>query len=138
MANQETYWARLKKKLTRIATVILRIFAFMLVAVFLFNLYQDLQMNGYVPHTQSVNLYFRGEWLTNESRECTADIWDLAAGSLSSLYCPVDPEGRQGTPHKISIKFWGRTSRPGIASRRVEWDWRCVRNQDEFTCYAEN
>jgi hypothetical protein len=95
---------------------------------------------GDVPHTKTVDLYMAGDWLVGENRTCSAiQGRDKASDpvSLGAIFCPSDAPSEH--PHNVEIRFWGKVSRPELVldtNSPRDSDWRCVRQSDEFTCYA--
>ena len=124
-----------------------RIFTFCLLIVvggggiWAYNVAND---SGYIPHTRTVDLYMRGEWLQSENKTCVGfPKWSTLNDEvkLASLNCVPDSlEGLQ--PHNIPVHFWGRIDRPGMKQGTLkvgrEFTWRCTRKSDDFTCYAIN
>jgi hypothetical protein len=98
---------------------------------------------GWISHTYTVDMYMRDNWLEGENRVCSG-IQDRQTADgqrqFTSLWCPdIAPDI---SPHNVSIRFWGKTSRPD--SQVVDefagtsFRWRCTRRNDGFNCYAIN
>ena len=105
--------------------------------------YEWLDTSGYLPHTATVDLFFKGEWLNGENRDCEG-VQDRTNGkgkpSIKYLYCPADVLNESEKPHNLAIRFWGKTSRPELFYASLlnfrPMTWRCTRNDTGFTCYA--
>ena len=104
--------------------------------------YNWLNDNDWIPHSETIDIHFKGDWLQGESRTCSGVLAAQTnlSWKLADLYCPETADGT--TPHTISIKFFGKTDRPGVAYAYIldptKNQWRCVRTADSFTCYALN
>jgi hypothetical protein len=94
--------------------------------------YQSCDQNGQVPHTTTVDVYMKGDWLVGENRECLGvqGAPPPHTNLIGSLFCPADTNVFADS-HNISVKFWGRIDRAGTQHR-----WRCRRESDGFTCWA--
>ena len=104
--------------------------------------YEWLDSAGWVPHSRSVDLYVSGDWLTGERRDCLG-VQSRLPGEppeITSLDCRID--GSAENPHNqkdIDIRFFGKTSRPDLLkSDTTEFEWRCTRQGNTFTCHAQN
>jgi hypothetical protein len=107
----------------------------------------DNPFDGWIPHTENVDLYMQGEWLDGETRVCMGVQTYLPLDhplGIKALYCPSDYEGK--TPHNVPVKFWGKTLRHDVTlldEQLVDkgllhkFEWRCVRS-DRFTCWPLN
>jgi len=102
--------------------------------------YVGLDQEGWVPHTDTVDMYMMGNWMNGENRVCAGlhNGTGSADGEITALYCP-DGSGLE-TPHNFTVKFWGKVRRP--ARNKVEVAlgskhmWNCTRHSDEFVCKA--
>jgi hypothetical protein len=97
---------------------------------------------SYIPHTRTADIYFKGDWIQGEYKECAGVRKNPPSDNeLLGLDCPARPEVG-GSTHNVSIKFYGRTNRPGVSLedefRNRRFQWRCRRESDSFTCYALN
>ena len=97
---------------------------------------------GYIPHTRTADIYFKGDWIQGENKECAGVRKNPPANNeLVGLDCPSKPE-MGGSTHNVTIRFFGKTSRPDVSlddefhNRRFQW--RCRREEDSFSCYALN
>jgi|GEM_PF-6604810 len=121
-------------------------FAMLIVAALILSLvvgiYGSIDRSGFIPHTATVDLYMKGEWLVGENRQCQAfGFWDSKHLGIKTIFCPGDAEtlSQTQTPHNLAIKFWGRIERPDADSATwPNFEWRCTRQSDGFTCYALN
>ena len=108
-----------------------------------FAIFEWSESAGYTPHTHTVDMYMKADWLVGENRTCIASQ-TVPQGKqdpvISSIDCPVG--GYTEEPHNMEIKFWGRISRPeiliGRKAEETHFEWRCKREADGFTCYALN
>jgi hypothetical protein len=103
--------------------------------------YGDLDRDGWIAHTQAVEVFMAPDWLVGENRICNGVQTPSNANpprELNSLFCPQDTTSP--SPHNITIKFWGRTSRDNSKTDDSVWGasfhWRCTRNTDSFVCKA--
>ena len=96
---------------------------------------------GWVPHNEAVDLYFKEEWLVGENKNCTGfqSYPDGPNNSpkLTSLDC-ADDATFSTKPHNITIKFWGKVSRPEMAKNGLWLSWQCTRTAEGFVCKALN
>jgi hypothetical protein len=94
--------------------------------------------SGWIPHTRSVDMYMAPDWIIGEEQTCIA--FQNQVPEISSIDCPVGDYSEK--PHRIEIKFWGRVSRPeilnGPTSLETHFEWKCVRKEDGFVCWAIN
>jgi hypothetical protein len=97
---------------------------------------------GYIPHTRTANIYFTGDWIQGENKECAGVRKNPPVNNeLVGLDCPATLL-MGGSTRNVSIKFFGKTIRPDVSlddefhNRRFQW--RCRREADSFTCYALN
>ncbi len=105
--------------------------------------YDGLDDAGWIARTRNIDMNMAPNWMNNESRVCHS-IQTFGSASkpaqLVSLYCPIDTV--QGPAHNLSIRLWGKVSRPDIsgveAFRGGKGLWRCARRGDDFTCWAIN
>ncbi len=114
--------------------------------ILLMAMYVAADESGWVPHRATVEMYMKTDWLQNESVKCLADMDQSHQGGrykLSSLRCPVSAGG--GNSHTIPVRFWGQVRREHPASTFASGsenvgltEWRCVRDGDDFTCYASD
>jgi hypothetical protein len=108
-----------------------------------YGIFQWSESAGYTPHTKTVDVYMKGDWLVGENRTC-AGIQTLGdAGhpkEMTALLCPIDAEYKD--PHNLNVKFWGRISRPDASvldeASGTKGAWLCTRESDTFTCKAIN
>jgi hypothetical protein len=100
--------------------------------------YQWMDDVGWVSHTLSIETYMAPDWLRGESRVCTAiqSLNNDRVFQMSAMFCPGEIRSVQG--HNISVRFWGRISRPEILETGKERNslWRCTRNEEDITCKA--
>jgi hypothetical protein len=100
--------------------------------------YSALNDAGWVPHNAAVDMYMKGEWLIGENRTCTGFQSGLGESAhLTSLSCP-ETVALDETPHNMTIKFWGKISRPEMARAGLWLSWKCTRTSDGFVCNAIN
>jgi len=103
--------------------------------------YNELDDKGWIQHTNNVDLYMKGEWLQGENRMCTG-FQSFPSGKnepprLTSLSCP-ETYALDEIPHNMTIKFWGKVSRPDMTKAGLWLSWQCTRNSDGFVCRALN
>jgi hypothetical protein len=113
------------------------VFTAVCLVMFWFLFHDSLDRTGFLSHTATVDLYMDGQWLENESRVCTgieSIKTESKALETTALRCPVT--ATSATPHTLSVKFWGRLSRPDAIHAHRFPTWRCTRNGDDFTCKA--
>ena len=97
---------------------------------------------SYIPHTETVDIYFKGDWIQGEYKVCAGIPNDPPKShDLEGLDCPARTV-IDGSRHNVSVRFYGRTIRPDVVMDD-EWfnrhfQWRCRREADSFTCYALN
>lgn len=102
------------------------------------GIYSWLNDAGYVPHTATVDVYIKGDWLNGENRVC--DSIPKGAGNsdpamIDALFCPEQIIGEPPPAHNMDVHFWGKVSRPDAFAVKA-LSWRCTRTSDGFTCYA--
>jgi hypothetical protein len=93
---------------------------------------------GWIPHEHTVDLYMKGNWLDGENRTCTG--FQSGQGEsvhLTSLSCP-GTSALDETPHNMSMKFWGKVSRPEMIRDGLWLSWKCTRTGEGFVCRALN
>ena len=122
------------------------VFSLGMVAVFAFTIYQELDRDGRISHTARIDMRMTGNWIENESRNCSMD---MAYNQDSRMYvaedvrCPNDAEPTE--LHNVPVAFWGRLAREKVPIpywSGSTWSggtlWRCIRQSERFTCYAVN
>jgi hypothetical protein len=111
----------------------------MLIAILVggvFLAYSVLDNAGLMTHSKAVDVYMKGDWLVGENRVCSGVQMpnDKKTYEMDALFCPSDAPAEQG--HNISIRFWGRISRPDAVRAERLLTWQCTRSSDGFTCKA--
>jgi hypothetical protein len=102
--------------------------------------YNQLDLNGYIPHERTLFVYMTGNWLVGENRICELrqqhDAQGRPTGELIGLLCGSDLE--QLEPHNMSITFKGVVDRKDMDGneRQIPDQWKCTRGSDNFTCEA--
>lgn len=101
--------------------------------------YTALDDVGWVPHTRTVDVYMKGDWLQGENRKCGGvGVLEGDGMVLKEIFCPSDASN--DTPHNMSIQFWGKVSRADVGSvdelKGTKFNWSCKRNSDGFVCKA--
>lgn len=91
---------------------------------------------GWVSHDKAVDVYMKGDWLVGENRVCDGIQKPQADGTylVDALICPSDAP--VDNPHNITVRFWGKISRPDAVRQDRLPTWQCTRNSDGFTCKA--
>jgi hypothetical protein len=103
-----------------------------------FIAYTALDNAGWIQHNQIVDLYMKGDWLIGENRTCTGfQSGTGEASHLTSLSCP-ETFALDEAPHNMSIKFWGKVSRPDMTKAGLFLQWQCTRTSEGFVCKALN
>lgn len=101
--------------------------------------YHALDDAGWVLHDHTVDLYMKGNWLNGENRQCTGFQTGLGdEAHLKSLSCSTADDLDNDTPHNVSVKFWGKVSRPEMSKAGMFLFWKCTRTNDVFICKALN
>ena len=101
--------------------------------------YTSLDDAGWVPHTRTVDMYMKGDWLQGENRKCGGvGALEEEGMVLKGIFCPSDTSNDM--PHNMSIQFWGRVSREDVSSideiKSTKFNWSCKRNSEGFVCKA--
>lgn len=103
--------------------------------------YPFLDEKGWIPRTRVLDVYVQGAWPDGKARTCggvDAEVNDTV--EIASLHCPAGTLG--GSPHRSSVRFWGRIARHDIRSidetSGASFQWRCTRKSDQYTCKAIN
>jgi len=100
--------------------------------------YDQLDLNGYIHHDRTVDVYMSNDWLVGENRECSLTEYPDAngkpTGRVLGLMCPV--EDRKLEPHNVSVTFKGVLDPKGVSGdeRSIPDEWTCTRGSDGFTC----
>jgi hypothetical protein len=104
--------------------------------------YTSLDETGYIEHTRAIDIYMTPNWLDGENRTCQgmAILDRNLHPSIFAVACPVG--NTDGIAHNLPLRFYGKTTRTDLAIADVvtgnRFQWRCVRHDDTFTCYAIN
>jgi hypothetical protein len=111
-----------------------------ILGLFVFGMlaYTGLDSAGWISHDHTVDLYMKGDWLVGENRICTGtqNVNEKHVPEVDAIFCPFDVSG--GTSHNMTIKFWGKISRPDAITNPRLLGWECTRHSDGFTCKAFN
>ena len=100
--------------------------------------YDQLDLNGYIHHDRTLDVYMSNDWLVGENRECSLteypDAKGKPTGKVLGLLCPV--EGEKLQPHNLSVTFKGVLDPKDIngKERPIPEQWKCKRESDNFTC----
>jgi hypothetical protein len=115
--------------------------ALMFLAAIGYGIYYVCDNAGWIPHDQTLNFYMKGDWLVGENRTCIGfQSYPNGKGEdpqLTSISCP-ETYALDETPHNMTVKFWGKVSRPDMMSQNLFLSWQCIRNSDGFVCKALN
>jgi hypothetical protein len=104
------------------------------------NGYDQLDLNGYIHHDRTIDVYMSNNWLVGENRVCSLTEYPDAngkpTGKVLGLMCPVGDEKLE--PHNLSVTFKGILDPKDIngKERSIPDKWRCTRGSDSFTCEA--
>ncbi len=103
---------------------------------------------GWIPHHQVTATYIgQNGWMPGEYRDCIGV--PTREGKLSPysgvfggfLSCDLEGHAKEDldrvVPHELSVTYWGRITRHDMGDK-VEWRWRCRRNESSVTCWAVN
>jgi|ERR1019366_2708365 hypothetical protein len=102
------------------------------------NGYNGLDVDGYIPHDRTVDVYMTGNWLVGENRVCWLiqryDANGKPTGQLDSLQCPIGFENIQ--PHNLTVTFKGLVDPKDMDGkvRQIPDQWTCTRGSDSFIC----
>lgn len=100
--------------------------------------YDQLDVNGYISHDRTLDVYMTNNWLVGENRDCWLGIQFAAnghpSGKLDSLQCPVEFDKLE--PHNVTVTFKGVVDPYDMDGkvRTVPSEWKCTRHGDGFTC----
>jgi hypothetical protein len=100
--------------------------------------YDQLDLNGYIHHERTIDVYMSNNWLVGENRICWLiqrfDANEKPTGQLVSLQCPVGDEKLE--PHNLPVTFKGIVDPKDIngKERAIPDEWSCKRGSDNFTC----
>jgi hypothetical protein len=109
-----------------------------LVALFALVGYEQLDLNGYISHERTLDVYIASNWLVGENRICWLRFQLDANGKPTNtperLECPVGDEKLQA--HNITVTFKGVIDPVDINGkpRTVADLWKCTREGDGFIC----
>jgi|SRR5579862_410538 len=101
-------------------------------------IYEQLDVNGHIPHDRTLDLYMSNDWLAGENRICWLTLqYDRngePTGQLDSLQCPVPQEKIE--PHNVTVTFKGDLETKDFDGNKhtIADQWKCTRNSDGFTC----
>ena len=79
--------------------------------------YDELDLNGYISHDRTLDVYMTSHWLVGENRVCwlsqVQDAQGKPTAQLDSLHCPVGFENELNlttcpSPSKVSLTLWTR------------------------------
>jgi hypothetical protein len=126
--------------LLQVAKIAAWLFGLLIVFALALVGYEQLDLNGYIHHERTLDVYMANDWLVGENRECTLNLWHdkngKATGQLDGLVCPAG----QGTlnPHNLSVTFKGVVDPKDMngQERSIPDEWRCTRKSGSFTCEA--
>jgi hypothetical protein len=102
----------------------------------IYNGYLSIDKAGLIPHSATVELHMKSDWLVGENRVCNCmqEPSPDKGFILSALFCPAEVSRDEG--HNISIRFWGRVDRPDAEAENRLIHWECTRNSSGFVCKA--
>jgi hypothetical protein len=102
--------------------------------------YEQLDLNGYIHHDRTLDVYMTSNWLVGENRICWLsqqyDANEKPTGQLGSLQCPVGFDKLE--PHNLPVTFKGVVDLKDMdgKERSIPEQWKCTRGSDGFTCEA--
>lgn len=102
--------------------------------------YDQLDLNGYIHHDRTLDVYMSNDWLVGENRECSLteypDAKGKPTGKVLGLMCPMDD--KKLDLHNLSVTFKGILDPKDMNGneRPIPDKWRCSRGSDNFTCEA--
>ena len=106
--------------------------------------YHALDDAGWIPHTRTVDVYMKGEWLQGENRVCIGvPNWNIPNPhvELATLNC-VPEALNELQPHNLNVRFWGKIDRPDLVRNQImigaDFRWRCTHESESFVCRAIN
>jgi hypothetical protein len=116
------------------------VIAFVVVVSLALTGYDQLDLNGYISHDRTLDLYMSNNWLVGENRECSLteslDAGGKPTGKVLGLLCPMGDE--KLNPHNVSVTFRGILDPKDMNGneRPIPQQWKCKRGSDNFTCEA--
>lgn len=105
------------------------------------NGYDQLDLNGYIHHDRTLDVYMSNDWLVGENRVCSlilrTDANGKPTGQLDSLICSIDSTEKHA-PHNVSVTFKGIVDHKNIGGdeQSIPDEWKCTRGSNDFTCEA--
>jgi len=100
--------------------------------------YDQLDINGYIHHDRTLDVYMTGNWLVGENRTCwlnqRSDANGKPTGQLDNLNCPVGFDNL--APHNVSVTFKGVLDPKDMdgQERPIPAQWKCTRGSESFSC----
>jgi hypothetical protein len=100
--------------------------------------YDQLDLNGYIHHDRTLDVYMSNDWLVGENRECSLsedpDAKGKPTGKVLGLLCPM--ENKKLDPHNVSVTFKGILDPKDMNGneRPIPEQWKCTRGSETFTC----
>jgi|SRR6516162_5402007 hypothetical protein len=102
--------------------------------------YTMLNNRSLISHKDHAYIYFSGDWLVGESKECrqALPLIHLLCGAipdnqLSTLFNATTKEWYDLRFHSVQVVFWGN---PTVNDPdRLFLTWRCERRDSDFKCW---
>jgi hypothetical protein len=116
------------------------VFGIGIAIVVVLAIYDQLDINGYLRHEQTTDVYMTSNWMVGENRVCSLtesyDGYGHQTGKVVALLCPFD--GRNYETHNVSVTFKGVLDPKDMngKERPIPDQWKCTRGSDNFTCEA--
>jgi hypothetical protein len=97
----------------------------------------ELDEVGWIPHHHDTPVFISGAWMIGEFLTCEMQAVTLDRGATYDYF--LDCAGREGKPHRLPIRYWGRLERDDVG--RLEkhqrlGKWQCQRTEDSLICKA--
>ncbi len=98
----------------------------------MYDAYMHVDSAGWIPHTSDTQVMTYGDWWPNETKTCYGSLG--RDGTQTLLNCSE----QDGTIRELSVKYWGRISRPERSSEQPLITWKCKKGANSLVCCAQN
>jgi hypothetical protein len=102
---------------------------------------QELDDAGWIPHKRHTPIMLNGDWMPGEERICEAYASNITRPKVDVLSCVEgNPDVSAVTRRSFYIKYWRRVERRNVFTgfQQLKWQWRCLRQSEQVTCWAIN